>query len=130
MTWQKATARRHAARDRRAEVLGRDLVWRGLPAADDAGGVVDLELVVVILEQILDAGGDVVFVDGEDEDLVVGEELSSTASEKVMTWSCSPKSASSSIEQRTALSFSAVALAHVRRRCAGWRSCRGAWRRG
>lgn len=46
----------------------------GLPAADDAGGVVDFELVVVVFEEVLEAVADVFGVDGEDDDLVVGEE--------------------------------------------------------
>lgn len=46
----------------------------GLPAADDAGGVVDFELVVVVGEEFLEAVADVLAVDGEDDDFVVGEE--------------------------------------------------------
>ncbi len=40
-----------------------------------APGVVHLELAAVVLEEFLNAGGDVGFVDGEDDDLVIGEEL-------------------------------------------------------
>ena len=36
----------------KAEVLIEPLFAEGLPAADDAGGVIDLELVVLILEQV------------------------------------------------------------------------------
>lgn len=46
----------------------------GFPAADDAGGVVDFELVVVVGEEFLEAVADVLAVDGEDDDFVVGEE--------------------------------------------------------
>jgi hypothetical protein len=45
-----------------------------LPAADDAGGVVHLELVVVVLQQILDAAADVGLFHGEDDDLVVHQQ--------------------------------------------------------
>ncbi len=57
------------------EMLGDSLFAEGFPAADDAGGVIDLEGVVLVLEQVLDAGADVGAIDGEDEDFVIGEEL-------------------------------------------------------
>ena len=57
------------------EVLGDALLGKGFPAADDAGGVIDFEGVVLVLEQALDAGADVGAVDGEHEDFVIGEEF-------------------------------------------------------
>jgi hypothetical protein len=51
------------------------LFCQHLPTADDAGDVVHIELVVVVLEEILEAGVDVVLADGEDKDLVIGEEV-------------------------------------------------------
>ncbi len=59
----------------RGEIGGDALLRESLPAADDAGGVVHLELVVVVLEEILESGIDVILADGEDENLVVGEEF-------------------------------------------------------
>ena len=58
-----------------AEILGEALFGEGLPTTDDAGGAIDVELVALVLEQLLDAGGDFGLVDGEEDDLVVGEEL-------------------------------------------------------
>ena len=39
------------------------------PTTDDAGGVIDFELVVVVFEEALDAGADMGGIDGEDDDL-------------------------------------------------------------
>ena len=57
------------------EVAGEPLFAEGFPAADDAGGVVHFELVVVVFEEVGEALADDVFGDGEDEDFVVSEEL-------------------------------------------------------
>jgi hypothetical protein len=40
-----------------AEIGGEALLGEGFPTTDDAGGVVDVELVALVLEQLLDAGG-------------------------------------------------------------------------
>ena len=58
-----------------AEVFGEAQFAERFPATNDAGRVVHFQLVVVVLEQILKSLGDVVFVDGEDDDLVVGQEV-------------------------------------------------------
>ena len=60
------------------------------PTTDDAGGGGDLQLVGFVLEEVLQAGADVGFVDGEDDDFVIGGSSSLTVTEKVMTWSCFP----------------------------------------
>ena len=52
----------------RAEASVEILFGQGLPTTDDTSGVVDIELVTLVFEQLLDAGGDVGFVDGEDDD--------------------------------------------------------------
>ena len=51
MTWQKATARRMGSEspDRSS---ARPFFREGLPTADDAGGVVDVELVAIVLEEV------------------------------------------------------------------------------
>ena len=73
MTWQKATARRMGSVVA-GQVFGQALLGQRLPAADDFGGVVHLELVVFVLQQPLQAAVDVVFLDGQDDDLVIHQQ--------------------------------------------------------
>lgn len=56
------------------EAAGLALFGEGFPAADDAGGVIDLQGVVAVGEEGLEAVRDVFRVHGEDEDLVIAEE--------------------------------------------------------
>ena len=56
------------------QLLGETLLGQGLPAANDLGGVVHLELVVLVLEQGLDAAADVALFHRQNDDLVVHQQ--------------------------------------------------------
>ena len=70
-----ATARRIGRGVGLEGVLGLAALGEPVPAADDLGGVVELELVVGVGQLLLEGPGDGLLVDGEDEHLVVGEQV-------------------------------------------------------
>ena len=57
------------------KIFGEGLFGESFPATDDPCGVVDFQRTVVVLPQILKAGIDVIFIDGENDDFVIGEEI-------------------------------------------------------
>ena len=71
----KATARRIGRGVGLEGVLGLAALGQAVPAADELGGVVELELAVVVGQLLLEGPGDGLLVDGEHEHLVVGEQV-------------------------------------------------------
>ena len=73
----KATARRIGGSPGAKPVSvggGTGAFGQAVPAADDLGGVVEVELAAVVGQLLLERRGDHRLVDGEDEHLVVGEQ--------------------------------------------------------
>ena len=109
-------------------VLGLAALGQPVPAADDLGGVVELELVVVVGELLLEGAGHRLLVDGEHEHLVVGEQvaLDGLAEAEPVELRAVELLVVHRGEDRVRLA--GLGLARRRRRCAAWRSCRAAWR--
>ena len=57
------------------DILGEVGLSQRLIAADDLGRIVELEFVVRVLEAVLDAGADHRLIDGEDDHLIVGQQV-------------------------------------------------------
>ena len=70
----KATASPHRGRVGLERVLGGAALGQAVPAADDLGGIVEAQLVALVGVG-LEGAGDRGLVDGQDEDLVVGEQV-------------------------------------------------------
>ncbi|MNJ45342.1 hypothetical protein D3C77_404310 [compost metagenome] len=58
------------------QVFGQSLLGQRFPAADYLGGIVYLELVILVLQHLLKAPADGALLDGEYQHLVIGEQAS------------------------------------------------------
>jgi len=56
-------------------VVADDPLGEGVDAADELGGVVGVDFVVLVGDHVLDGGGNVAVAQGEDHDFVVGEQV-------------------------------------------------------
>ncbi|MNC28925.1 hypothetical protein D3C75_771550 [compost metagenome] len=55
------------------QVISQTLFGQGLPATDNLGGIIDLELVVFVLQQLLEAAADGTLFDGEHQHFVIDQ---------------------------------------------------------